>query len=365
MTIADQYLVNKPIYDRCANKIDSLLTELIQGGGIPVHQTSCRVKSLSSLKEKIIKKNNKYEEISDITDIVGLRVVTYYDDHVDDVAKLIETEFKVDWDNSIDKRKAHEPDRFGYLSLHYIVSLKEARCALPEYKDFSDVRFEIQIRTLLQHAWAEIEHDLGYKSGREIPNEFRRKFSRLASFLEEVDEAFVSVRNGLIDYAEKFNKEIQHNSWSMGIDKITLDLFLRKNGGAIRADEAVAAAYQSVIDNDPDFDGLISNIERFQINDLVVLEKLLSENIEAIVKIAHNFQRYTEKESSEIAGYVDSSVSRGVSIYILIYVLVYKSEGRRGVVRYLTELDPHDLDENEKYADMVEFGCRGEKPSWL
>ena len=98
-----------------------------------------------------------------MTDITGVRVITYFADQVDEIAKVMEGEFNIDIKNSIDKRDILDPDRFGYLSLHYvIVSLSSARCALAEYRSFSELKAEVQVRSILQHAWAEIEHDLGY-----------------------------------------------------------------------------------------------------------------------------------------------------------------------------------------------------------
>jgi DNA ligase D-like protein (predicted polymerase) len=104
-----------------------------------------------------------------------MRVITFYADDVDKVASALDRLFTVDWENSVDKRKLLETDSFGYLSLHYICSVE----------DFP-YRFEIQIRTVLQHAWANIIHDTGYKSGVEIPKRYIRSLSRLAGLLELV-----------------------------------------------------------------------------------------------------------------------------------------------------------------------------------
>ena len=102
---------------------------------------------------------------------------------------MVERLFNVDWENSVDKRKIHEIDSFGYMSLHYV-------CAIPD----STYRFEIQIRTVLQHAWANMSHDTGYKSGVEIPKRYMREMSRLAGMLELVDDEFSKIRTELSDY---------------------------------------------------------------------------------------------------------------------------------------------------------------------
>ena len=73
-----------------------------------------------------------------------------------------------------------EQARIGYASVHYIASLKGSRTSSPEYSRFQNIKFEVQIRSILQHTWAEIEHDLQYKSQESLPRELRRKFARLA-----------------------------------------------------------------------------------------------------------------------------------------------------------------------------------------
>ena len=92
----------------------------------------------------------------------------------------------------MDKRKIQETDSFGYLSLHYICSLQNF-----PYK------FEIQIRTVLQHAWANMNHDTGYKSGVEIPKRYKRSMSRLAGMLEMCDDEFGRIRMELSDYRRR------------------------------------------------------------------------------------------------------------------------------------------------------------------
>ena len=102
--------------------------------------------------------------------------------------------FKVDWENSVDKRKLHKLDSFGYNSLHYICHLKN------EEGELKDIPFEIQMRTALQHVWSAIEHDIGYKGAVKLPPEFRRQFSRLAGMMELIDDEFSRLRTVLTDY---------------------------------------------------------------------------------------------------------------------------------------------------------------------
>ncbi|WP_343980279.1 DUF6119 family protein [Pseudonocardia aurantiaca] len=159
-----------------------------------VHSVTSRVKSKTSIMRKL-ERSDRSREFGDITDVLGIRVVTYFPDEVDAIGNLIEREFEVDIDNSIDKRTLLDPDRFGYLSLHYVLQLDAGRSALPEYSGYKGLKFELQIRSILQHAWAEIEHDLSYKPSVSVPSEIKRRFSRLAGLLELVDAEFLGIRN--------------------------------------------------------------------------------------------------------------------------------------------------------------------------
>ena len=190
--ILEEYWENLPVFREARQKLTDKITEVLREAGILVASIESRVKTESSLAGKLALKGAKYKSLADITDIVGMRVITFYLDDVDKVASALERHFDVDWDNSVDKRKLHQVDSFGYLSLHYV-------CRVP----YMDYRVEVQMRTLLQHAWANMNHDTGYKSGVEIPREYIRNMNRLAGMLELADEQFSRIRNELTDYRRR------------------------------------------------------------------------------------------------------------------------------------------------------------------
>ena len=190
--ILDEYRENLALFQEAREKLTARLSEILQEAGIIVASVESRVKTESSLAGKLALKGAKYKTLADITDIVGMRIITFYLDDVDKVASALERHFEVDWDNSVDKRKLHEVDSFGYLSLHYV-------CRVP----YMDYRVEVQMRTLLQHAWANMNHDTGYKSGVEIPREYVRNMNRLAGMLELADEQFSRIRTELTDYRRR------------------------------------------------------------------------------------------------------------------------------------------------------------------
>jgi len=172
--------------------------------------------------------------------VLGLRIITYFSDHVDTISSLIEREFAVDEENSVDKRAVLDPDRFGYLSTHYVVSIGGQREALSEWAPFRGLKFEIQIRSILQHSWAEIEHDLGYKSAISIPKDVRRRFSRLAGLLELADAEFASIRNQLADY-EQNALEIVTAGEDIEINRDSISALVTEEPAIVALDQHIAA----------------------------------------------------------------------------------------------------------------------------
>jgi len=192
--ILTAYHEKLPILQRLAQKTYDQLNEVLRAQGVEINSIERRVKTEKSLRGKLEIKGEKYNTINDVTDLVGIRVITYYTDDVDKVAAIVKNLFKVDWENSVDKRKLHKLDSFGYNSLHYICHLRD------EEGELKNIPFEIQMRTALQHVWSAIEHDIGYKGAVKLPPEFRRQFSRLAGMMELADDEFSRLRTIMSDY---------------------------------------------------------------------------------------------------------------------------------------------------------------------
>jgi len=126
--------------------------------------------------------------------MAGIRVITFFPRTVEEVDKVIRAQLRV-YEVSNKAEQLRQEERFGYQSVHYIVALNEQRLALPEYGLHRDLVAEIQVRTILQHAWAEIEHDIQYKSVETIPASVRRRFMSLAGMLEIADREFQAVQD--------------------------------------------------------------------------------------------------------------------------------------------------------------------------
>jgi len=206
--IIEEYQESLPVFERMKEEVLTVLRDAIGHNGLVVTAIEARIKTEESLAGKLALKGAKYGSLSDITDILGARIITFYTDDVDRLAAITEQLFEIDWNNSVDKRTLHQLDSFGYNSLHYI-------CRLPDYP----FRFEIQIRTTLQHAWAAINHDIGYKSGIEIPREYMRQMNRLSGILEMADDEFSRIRTEINDYRRRVQQLVQNGK----LDDVLLD----------------------------------------------------------------------------------------------------------------------------------------------
>jgi len=206
--ILQEYRDQRPFFEKRQATVPEQIRTVFAETGIVVASIESRIKSEESLAGKLELKGTKYATLKDITDIFGVRIITFYVDDVDKVASVVDRLFDVDWENSVDKRKLHEIDSFGYLSLHYI-------CSVPD----CPYRFEIQMRTILQHAWANMNHDTGYKSGVEVPRDYLRDMNRLAGMLELIDEQFSRIRTDINNY----RRNVQSLVASGRLEEVPLD----------------------------------------------------------------------------------------------------------------------------------------------
>ncbi len=165
---------------------DELAEWLAAETDLKIHSVTLRLKTRASLAGKLARPDRSYADLADITDLVGLRVITFFEDTVDRVGQLVEGRLPVDFTQSVDKRSRRDAGAFGHRSLHCVCRLAD-----------SPVRCEIQVRTVLEHTWAEIEHNLGYQSRDALPAADQPRLSRLARLLELADQEFVAIRQEL------------------------------------------------------------------------------------------------------------------------------------------------------------------------
>ena len=217
--ILEEYRENLPSFRKMKQVVLDRLDTCLKENNILVTGLEGRVKEEASLAGKLELKGKKYRDLSSITDIVGVRVICFYKEDVDKVSALVDQLFNVDWENSVDKRKQLGKDTFGYMSLHYICRIPESLFSDPAHPEINEFRFEVQMRTALQHVWASMNHDTGYKSGVEVPPEHLRSLTRLAGLMELADEEFSRIRKEITDYRRKAEQLVKDGSF----DEVSLN----------------------------------------------------------------------------------------------------------------------------------------------
>jgi len=191
----------RDVYEGCSETVKSILKQTFSEKRIKVATIEARAKAIDSFAEKAVTPNEedpsspKYADpLTEITDLSGVRVITFFPNTITEVEEVIREQFEViERINKTDILIKNE--KLGYQSVHFLVQLKHNRGILPEYSRFSYLKTEIQVRTILQHAWAEIEHDIQYKSEETIPAQIKRRFIALAGLIEIADREFQAIQN--------------------------------------------------------------------------------------------------------------------------------------------------------------------------
>lgn len=197
----ETYRELRPLYVDFSETLKMILEEELARRAIGVHSVEARAKSIESFDNKVAtlydggKRNaSPPDPFKEITDMAGIRVITFFPKTISDVDRLIQDEFIItEKDDKLEILRGK--CSFGYQSIHYLIKLKPNRTSLGEYGKYKDLMAEVQVRTILQHAWAEIEHDIQYKSLRSMPPEIRRRFMALSGLLEMADREFQAIHD--------------------------------------------------------------------------------------------------------------------------------------------------------------------------
>lgn len=272
-----------------------------------------RVKDFESFWGKIIRKNYHEEPFEKIDDICGIRIIYYYPTDCARIIKLIKDELSIV--ETINKNQELEYNQFGYRSNHFIIKPPNKVNIHPLLKGLEEFRAEIQIRTILMHAWAEIEHKLAYKSKDQVPDKLRRKFSQLSALFEIADERFEEIRAERIEFVEKlrihtlatgqFNKNLDLN---LDTFQAFLDYYLPNNEKNIKKSRAflnsilpMGFTIKKLIENFQTAGHLIENLKK----DLNISHHWSQiETIQAILDLTDDVYWNSRKWSILALGYI-------------------------------------------------------------
>lgn len=313
------------------NHVFELISQTLKQQGIELNSIEHRIKTVESLAGKLERKGEKYRQLSDITDLIGLRIVTFYTDDVDKVAAIISQLFDIDWANSVDKRKLHDLNSFGYNSLHYICNLHGG--SFP---------FEIQIRTALQHTWSAIEHDIGYKGAVKLPPQYRRQFSRLAGMLELADDEFSRLRTTMTEYRRQIQTLVKSGNLSevaLSTDSFRSYLELRPFD---RLNQRIAAVNQAEL-FPASLMPFLPILESFGMESLGQVQAMVDELSDAAYQLALSQLAITDLDI----------LSEMVGLQNLCVVYSLKNGGTRDDIKYIYDTLYGASESNLHLADAI------------
>lgn len=156
----------------------------------------------------------------------------------------------------------------------------------------------------MQHAWAEIEHDLGYKSKAAVPQDVRRRFSRLAGLLEIADVEFQAIHDERAIYTTHVTAQIKIGTGNLLLDQVSLVTYIQENEAILELDEKLALILHGRLDGEPEVSisyagDLASAFASLAIQTIGELNDDLLSRKDSIVEFALQLARRRSDESNQ------------------------------------------------------------------
>lgn len=213
----------QPIYASLAQVAAHLAEEALISAKIPYHSVAWRAKSINSYAKKALTRGYA-DPRKNIRDMAGIRITTFVLNDAAKACRLVEQCFKVL--DTEDKALVRQAGSFGYRSIHFTVQLPSQALEKSDNARFADLPVEIQVRTLLQHSWAEIEHDRNYKFEGTLPPDLQHRFAMLAAVLELADREFNAIAQAIDDYVASVKASTAEGRLDIAINTTSLREFL-------------------------------------------------------------------------------------------------------------------------------------------
>jgi ppGpp synthetase/RelA/SpoT-type nucleotidyltranferase len=209
------------LYDSYAKSIAELLDKIITPKLAGV-QITYRAKDPESLYKKLSHPDHRdIHSLEQVKDLAGVRIICRTIDDIRTIIEIIKPEFNI-IEIKLNPSNLNISE-FGYQSQHLVIKLKKDRYKLREYSPFKGLILEIQVRTILQHAWADIEHGPGYKGSATLPDEYKRRFCAIAATIEILDRELAALVRSEVKLNEHYQQVISQSIWD-GIEINTLSL---------------------------------------------------------------------------------------------------------------------------------------------
>ena len=192
--IGIRYVESLKLYEEYAARIRNLIQDLVEVEGVEFYAIEGWAEPPAELLQMLSTLEEK--DLAGV-DLVTIRVLLRFPADVLRIETLIKSEFDVDTSRSLpsNSRVLKDPGRFGYPAVVYILSLSQSRSTLKEWEKYKDLNFRLELRTLLQEAWATILPKVSQTVGRESEEEFTRELFLLGAMLEKADKGFLTLRD--------------------------------------------------------------------------------------------------------------------------------------------------------------------------
>lgn len=258
-----------PTFERLANEAVFTLRSAVEAAGIKTHSIESRVKTRESLRQKA-KDKEVDDPLSEIDDVVGVRVVVLFLSDLPRLDKVIQSSFAVV--STEDKIADGDPSSFGYMSTHYVAELASGHIG-PRYDPLKGILIEIQTRTVVMDAWANISHYLDYKGESSVPSDLRKDFYALSGLFYVADQHFELFAAQTKQSQKQAEGELDDKSTAhIEINLDTFTAFLSKRypdrerptRGSISdlVEEVVGAGYSDLRSLERDLDGVSGQFEQ-------------------------------------------------------------------------------------------------------
>ncbi len=198
------YKLQQATYRDFADTVKSILEALLDKNEFRHQIVSSREKSVGSLEEKLRsdKEVNGITDVNEIDDLAACRIIFYLESDIQRFAQYIYQNFKI-----IKQNLKYSPS--GYNALHLVVKLNKDRLKITEYSKFENLKCEIQLTTVLYHAWSEMSHNIIYKPPKDLSEFDQQAFKSLEERFSDVMKNHIKEAQYTFDFIAKEIKKIE------------------------------------------------------------------------------------------------------------------------------------------------------------
>jgi putative GTP pyrophosphokinase len=303
------YAANRQKFVELTEEVAGIIKKTLRSSGVKTYAVIPRAKDIERYKEKLKREKEIHYDPKEMQDLAGIRIVGFLNRDAQRISDIIRNTFEIDENRT--KTKAASPDVVGYRFItQFVAKLNRERANLPDFARFKGIHFEIQVMTVLQHAWAEIQHDDNYKGM--LRDDLRRRFNLIAGVLEVVDNEFENIMDEVEIY-KKATSKARRTDLDIPIEPASLSRYMHEKFGIING---VDPTIGSQTDYSAD---IIQKLAEMKITTLEELDRIVPPRLkEAYTKHANRLKVCPQK-------YTYAS--------ILSHIMIYKDPELYSIIR--------------------------------